>query len=397
MITEWIMKQRATDALRQVFKTGEIGISYDYSNSDGMIYPKIRRVKFDKKNQTISYSFSLPMGLDPKEIMKKEYCFKQMFGDNIQLTGGVKEFKLLVFFESLTNEFLYDHEQFQAFYDKKRLILPIITGITHNKELVAYDMRTQPHLLIAGETGSGKSTQLRSILTSLIQTCSPKKLQLYLCDLKRSEFFLFRRVPHVKGVYNSVSDMVPMLRHIKQETIRRGNLLDKNEVAHIDDLEHPPPYIILCIDEFALLKSEKEIWTFIEEISSIGRALGIFLILSVLRPDRDVMDGKIKNNLTVRMGFRCSNLTNARIVDTPGAEKIKVTGRMLLKSSSFEDLQEVQGPYLTLERAKETLEPYKVIKGESEPNEDLLSYTEAKETVELQENIFGVLDDEATR
>jgi DNA segregation ATPase FtsK/SpoIIIE, S-DNA-T family len=57
----------------------------------------------------------------------------------------------------------------------------------------------------------------------------------------------------------------------------------------------------------ALLQNEKKLIELVEEISAIGRALGVFLILSMQRPDRKVLDGKLKNNLTVRMGFKCAD------------------------------------------------------------------------------------------
>lgn len=125
--------------------------------------------------------------------------------------------------------------------------------------------------------------------------------------------------------------MLPMLHYLQKEMQQRGDLLDQHEVSHISDLQKPPPFIVLCIDEVALLQKEKALMELVEEVSAIGRALGVFLILSMQRPDRKVLDGKLKNNLTVRMGFRCADLINSRIIGTPGSEKLKTDGRMLLK------------------------------------------------------------------
>ncbi|MEH7442777.1 cell division protein FtsK, partial [Bacillus sp. JJ1122] len=200
------------------------------------------------------------------------------------------------------------------------------------------------------------------------------------------------QIEHVQGLFNSVREMLPMLEYLQKEMKERGDLLDHHEVAHIDDIPNPPPYIILCIDEFALLKKEKKIWDLIEQISSIGRALGVFLILSVLRPDRNIMDGALKNNLTVRMGFRCADLINARIIGTPGSEKLTKEGRMLLKISKEKDLKEIQAPYLTLEACKNILEGYKCPK----PKNRFKAPSNASDNViDLKEsdlNIFEVLD-----
>lgn len=138
-------------------------------------------------------------------------------------------------------------------------------------------------------------------------------------------------------------------------------MLDREGLANIDDLpeQERPPYIVLAIDEVALLKKERDLMDGIEEISAIGRALGVFLILSMQRPDSDVLDGKLKNNLTVRMAFRHSDEINSRITLGSGeAADIQQSqkGRMVLK---LDGLTTVQGPYLDLPKAKALLEPYK--------------------------------------
>jgi DNA segregation ATPase FtsK/SpoIIIE, S-DNA-T family len=76
------------------------------------------------------------------------------------------------------------------------------------------------------------------------------------------------------------------------------------------------------------------------------------------RPDRKVLDGKLKNNLTVRRGFKCADLLNSRIIGTPGSEKLKQQGRMLLKLPIYSDPKEIQSPYLELEKGKDILERY---------------------------------------
>jgi DNA segregation ATPase FtsK/SpoIIIE, S-DNA-T family len=383
LIKEFIRKQQAKTFLAKVFKDGDIGISYSYGKNKGMIYPKIHSVRFNRDNQSVKYAFSLPTGLDPKEIKKKEYCFKQVFGNNIEIKGDIKHFTLTVYVSVLPTVLDYDYSKFNL----KGLKLPIVAGMDLNGSIIAYDMVKYPHLLIAGETGSGKSTQLRSILPTLIQSLPPERLQLFLCDLKRSEFHIFRYVEHVQGLFVSPEEIMPMLLYLEKIMKDRGDLLDHHEVAHVDDLPDPPPYIVLCIDEVALLKKEKKLMAIVEDISAIGRALGVFLILSMQRPDRDVLDGKLKNNLTVRMGFRCADLINSRIIGTPGSEKLKVDGRMLLKTPRH-DLTEIQAPYVTIEGAKTILECHRSPKrkkpkfGQSEGNKDIID----------MESIFEVLD-----
>ncbi|WP_157801094.1 FtsK/SpoIIIE domain-containing protein [Bacillus solitudinis] len=339
------------------FDVAGLYLKYESDKFTRKIYPKIHSAQ--KLDNRIEYVFTLLNGMDPREVRKKEYAFFQIFGRTLKIeSDGIKKYVLTIYAESLAKEIKWNWSDIVG--TCQHFKLPIYCGKNENNEHVAYDMVKNPHLLIAGETGSGKSTQVRSVLTTLIKTTTSSHLHLYLADLKRSEFHLFRRVEHVKAVCTKVSELKRVLAYLKKETECRGDLLEKYEVTHVDDLpEHERvPYIVLCIDEVALLKKEKDAMEIIEDISAIGRALGMFLILSMQRPDAKVLDGKLKVNLTVRMGFRCADLTNSRIVGTPGSEKIESSqgGRFLLK---LEKLTEVQAPHLDDVNAKKELEPYK--------------------------------------
>lgn len=156
-------------------------------------------------------------------------------------------------------------------------------------------MVEEPHLLIAGEPGSGKSVLLRSILTTLIFNKSAEELKLYLFDLKNSEFFIFKRLPHVVENTRDPDRIKKRFVELVQEANKRGDLLEKHEVPHINKLpkEIRPPFIVVCIDEFSLLVDEKKVLTAIQNLAAIGRALGIFIILSTQRPDKESVNQKL--------------------------------------------------------------------------------------------------------
>lgn len=293
----------------------------------------------------------LPVGSDPNEVLKKEWLFKQVFGINAEVSMiDYRTFSMSVYTASI-QMFDYNAEEIDQQLKGK---LPVYVGKGRHGH-VLYDMVENPHLLIAGETGSGKSAALRSILTTLIRNVP--NLDLYCADLKRSEFHLFKGI--ARTVVYETREVLALTTLLRTEMKRRGDVLEAAGVAHVDDLPEQMNYIVLAVDEFALLKKEKDIMNGIEEISAVGRALGIFLVLSQQRCDAEVMNGRLKQNLTVRLALRHADGINSRItLDSTEAANIKQSekGRMILK---LDGLQYVQGPNLTLTTAKELLAPYK--------------------------------------
>jgi DNA segregation ATPase FtsK/SpoIIIE, S-DNA-T family len=383
-VFEFIERQRAKSALKKAFYNAGLFISYKNGDKTYRIFPKIHSVKIDD-DQT-EYVFTLRNGMDPKEVTKKEYVFMQHFGANIELDGDHKTFVLTVYRKTFPRELKYNYSEILPAIDG--LTLPIICGMNRHGQYVAYDAINEPHLLIAGESGSGKSTQLRSILTTLIQYYDENRLHIYCADLKMSEFHIFKRCRQVKSVCTTADQLKRMLRFIKSEMKRRSQLLNEREVAHINDLPESerPPIILVCIDELVIVKDDKDIMNVLIQLVAIGRALNMIVILSMQRPSADILDTKIRANLTVRMGFRTADLMNARIIGTPGAEKISIEnrGRFLLKR---EDLIELQAPFLPLERAKKILEGYK----SSEWKDALESQYEPSSEPLTEDDILGGL------
>lgn len=345
----------------ELVKACENGKLYQKKNKV-VIYPKMLNVSDDGNRTTIV--FSIPKGLNPEQFHEKEYVFKQHFGKHIDLKVDEKRAILKVFPEGLPNKFKYEYN------DAITGNLPIVCGHNLDGDMYSFDLVKNPHILISGETGSGKSSEIRSILTTLILYKEPKDLRLILGDLKRSEFHLFKRLEHVDGVFHSADELRPELQKVKREMVSRGNKLDAAEVSAIEDLREELPYIVVCIDEVVLLKKETDIMDTLEEISSIGRSLGVYIMLALQRPDSKVMEGKLKVNLTVRMGFKTADSTNSKVIGTPGSEKLSNPGRMMLKVNS--NLQEIQCPWLDVFPAKKLLRPYKTNKKpkEQEPVKD---------------------------
>lgn len=385
IIKEWLHRKALKHQLIEVFDKAGIYTEHQTRGGKIPIYPKVHAVSSSK--ESVKYVFTIPNGLDPKTIEKKWFCFQQILGRNVAIEGSIKKFVLNVFYSDAgLKQYNYSYKQWQPFLQKYRL--PVVVGRDQFGNMITYDMidSNTPHLLIAGETGSGKSSMVRVVLSTLIQYMSPNKLHLYLGDLKNSEFHFLRRVKHVKEVCMEEIEMKIMLHKVWNEIRERRKLMEEYEVDHIDEYnklnpDKQKPYILLAIDEVAMLQDEKECMTTIEKISAVGRALGVFLMLSMQRPDAKVLDGKLKLNMTVRMGFKCDNTINSNIMGTPGSEHLEQSGQMILKLNG---LKKVQAPYLELNKAKQIVEPYRLLK------EDVMLQNLPQQELPL----FGVLEHE---
>ncbi|MED0988118.1 FtsK/SpoIIIE domain-containing protein [Bacillus paramycoides] len=383
IIKDWLHKQSLKNRLIEVFGKASLYVDHQTRGGKVPIYPKIHDIS--STQESVRYIFTIPNGLDPKTIEKKWFCFQQILGRNVAIEGDIKRFVLNVFHSDAgLKPYNYIYKKWQPLLKKYRL--PVVVGRDQFGNMITYDMvdSNTPHLLISGETGSGKSSMVRVVLSTLIQHMSSDKLHLYLGDLKNSEFHFLRRVKHVKEVCMEEIEMNIMLQKVWKEIRERRKLMEEYEVDHIDEYnklnpDNQKPYILLAIDEVAMLQDEKECMATVEKISAVGRALGVFLMLSMQRPDAKVLDGKLKLNMTVRMGFKCDSTINSNIIGTPGSEHLEQSGQMILKLNG---LKKVQAPYLELYKAKQIVEPYCIPKG------NMMIQNPSQE----ENQLFGVLD-----
>ncbi len=359
---QYFVKSNLKTKLNNAFNLANLYYSVNRNGKTLTSFPKIVDLRI-KPDKTV-FVFRLPPGVDPKEVKKKEFVFRSLFGEKLELKGEYP-MSLTVYKEVHNESYAYDYEDLQVHMKKSNL--PIIAGKDINGKFYCYDMTIHPHLLIAGETGSGKSVMLRAILTALIQYFRNGGLQLHLADLKRSEFHLFRHVDIVKAVMTNKKDVSRSVNWFHNQLKKRGDLLDTHELAHIDDYNklrgvQKQDYLVLCIDEFSLLREEKDTMDMLVDLTSLGRALGVYVILSTQRPDRKVVDGLMKANLTVRYAFKHADKINSRITLGEGTK---------VDASQIEDEDKgkfyiskgyhyLQSPYLTVDNAKTILDEYKI-------------------------------------
>lgn len=352
----YFAKMKLRGKLMRAFKLGSIHKQTKTESKTYTRYPTIHDVHIDNEREAVRFTFTLPDGTNPDLVLNQEWVFKQCFGKNIELEGKVKKFVLWCYANDMPENVKYSYEEIEHRLNKKRI--PILCGVDRSNYMNVLDMAEEHHMLLTGTTGSGKSSLIRGILTSLILNKSPDDIKFLLGDLKFSEFGIYKRLPHVMGVCMDATTLLPALQLIEKEMIRRGRILDKMDVESIFELKEKLPVIMVCIDEVILLKDNRKIMTIIERISCIGRSNGIYLLLSMQRGDAKSLGGQLKNNLTFRMSGKQSDEINAKISGLKKSADLQTAGRMILQTKDGE--KEIQVPYMDKKKAKELLEPLRL-------------------------------------
>jgi S-DNA-T family DNA segregation ATPase FtsK/SpoIIIE len=216
------------------------------------------------------------------------------------------------------------------------------------------DLGKMPHLLVAGQTGSGKSVCLHSIIVSLLYQNGPDTLKLIMVDPKRVEMPAYNEIPHLlTPVITDIKKTVNALKWTIAEMDRRYIFLEKFGKRNIDDYnkvaQEKLPYIVFVIDEMADLMSSMghEVEGLIIRLAQMARAVGIHLILATQRPSVEVITGLIKANVPARIAFAVASITDSRtILDYAGAEKLIGRGDMLYTCAELSKPKRLQGAFV---------------------------------------------------
>ncbi|KKX53281.1 MULTISPECIES: FtsK/SpoIIIE domain-containing protein [Brevibacillus] len=323
------------------------------------IFPTIERVAIAANCTTAS--LRLPIGMDPELIERKAWVFQRVFGPTAQLVNDrAGRFRLLIP-RTLPSKIPYSLETAQEALQRAGGFALYI-GEAYNGS-VAVDLKQAPHVGLVGVTGWGKSTALRVILNTWLQTYGPDRLRLFLADLKMTEFGLYRGAPHVEGaIAVRRAEVVAMLAEVHEVLLYRQEMFHQAGAVDLDEYEELTgeriPYVVVCIDEVASLEGETAAHEILEEIGQLGRSFGIFLVLSQQRVDREVMDGKLKHNLNVRIAYRMSDDLNSKMfLGSTAAAGINTKGRCFVKQAT--ETSEVQTPWLSPKEARSQIEEVK--------------------------------------
>jgi S-DNA-T family DNA segregation ATPase FtsK/SpoIIIE len=216
---------------------------------------------------------------------------------------------------------------------------------------IVADLAKMPHMLVAGQTGSGKSVMINTFLTSLLYRNSPSDLKLILVDPKQVEMAPYADIPHLlTPVINEPEKCISALKWAVAEMERRLRAMaevGKRNIGEYNELkkEEGMPYIVIVIDELAdlMMMAARDVEALIVRLAQKARAAGIHLVLATQRPSVDVITGLIKANVPARIAFTVASQVDSRtIIDQMGAEKLLGRGDMLLLTSDMPKPKRVQ-------------------------------------------------------
>lgn len=220
---------------------------------------------------------------------------------------------------------------------------------------VVGDLDKMPHLLIAGQTGSGKSVMINTLLTSMLYRNSPSDLRLILVDPKQVELKPYDDIPHlltpvivdpekcISALKWAVAEMERRYKELAE--VRKRNIAEYNTLKK----EEGMPYIVIVIDELAdlMMMAARDVEALIVRIAQKARAVGIHLVLATQRPSVDVITGLIKANVPARIAFTTASQVDSRtIIDQMGAEKLLGQGDMLFLTAEMPKPKRVQGAFI---------------------------------------------------
>lgn len=234
--------------------------------------------------------------------------------------------------------------------------LTIALGLDVSGNAVVGDLAKMPHILIAGQTGSGKSVCINSVLSTFLFRAAPSEVKLIMVDPKRVELTSYNGIPHLLSpVIVEPEKVISALRWILSEMDRRYKLFSQAGARNIESYNEMSgfqalPYIVLVIDELAdiMLFSPVEVEDAITRIAQMSRATGIHMVLATQRPSVDIITGLIKANIPCRIAFAVASQVDSRVIlDTQGAEKLLGKGDMLFLPPEQAKPARIQGAFVS--------------------------------------------------
>lgn len=290
-------------------------------------------------------------------------------------------------------------------------LLSIALGKSIDGTNYVADLTKMPHLLMAGQTGAGKSVGINSLIVSILYKAKPDEVKLIMVDPKQVELGVYADIPHLAtpiikdpkrasvALKWAVGQMERRYRDLAGWGVRNidgynTEVKRRNEAEQFDDNGEPwkkLPYLVIIIDELAdlMMVAGKEVEESITRLAQMARAVGIHLVLATQRPSVDVITGLIKANFPSRISFRVSSKVDSRtIIDANGAESLLGRGDMLFLPPGTSNLVRVHGAFVD---EKEITKIVEHIKAQGKPDYDV-TITKTEEELDESGDLPGKKD-----
>ena len=283
----------------------------------------------------------------------------------------------------------FDECLYNLMLHAREMELPILMGKNTKGEDIYVDLYDQPHLLIGGATGSGKSVFTSQLIASLAIRRAPQEMELILVDTKQLDLVLFQRLPHVQRVVTNIHDLRDQLEELISHVRLRTTLMsgyarnlreyNSNLLTHAfsNSKSSTLPYKILIVDEFAdVIMSDREwlntlpkkerpesIETLLQRLAQISRAAGIHIILATQRPSVKILSGDAKTNFPARIALKLPSMQDSRVVlDENGAEKLLGKGDYLYRIAGSDTIKRAHSAFVTMKDIQLILDQHEMLR-----------------------------------